>query len=52
MPTLEDFIWKLEEKFGKLNPQAEHYAEDFLINYEDFIIQIHLKKGAFWSFCR
>ena len=50
MPTLEDFILKLEEKFGKLNPQAEHYAEDFLLNYENFIIQIRLKKILFGVF--
>lgn len=39
-PTLEELIKKLEKKFGKLNPQAEHCAEDFHSNYEDFIDSI------------
>lgn len=39
-PTLKELILKLEEKFGKLNPQAEHCAEDFHTNYEKFIDSI------------
>lgn len=39
-PTLTELISKLEEQFGKLNSQAEHFAEDFHENYEDFISSI------------
>lgn len=39
-PTLTELISKLEEQFGKLNSQAEHCAEDFHENYEDFISSI------------
>jgi len=36
-PTLTELISKLEEQFGKLTPAAEHCAEDFHENYQDFI---------------
>lgn len=39
-PTLEDLVLKLEEKFGKLNQQAEHCTEDFHKNYDNFIDSI------------
>lgn len=39
-PTLTELISKLEEQFGKLNSQAEHCAEDFHENYQDFISSI------------
>jgi hypothetical protein len=43
-PTLTELISKLEEQFGKLNSQAEHCAEDFHENYQDFINSIQSKK--------
>lgn len=39
-PELEELVLKLEEKFGKLVPQAEHCAIDFHNRYEDFIQSI------------
>ncbi len=39
-PSLDELIIKLEEKFGKLNPQANHCAEDIFKNYENFIESI------------
>ena len=32
-----DFELLLEEKFGRLTPQAKHCAEDFFANYDQFI---------------
>lgn len=39
-PTLDELIIKLEEKFGKLTPQANHCTEDIYSNYENFIESI------------
>ena len=39
-PTLIELTLKLEEKFGKLTSQAEHCAEDFHENYQEFIDEI------------
>lgn len=36
-PTLNELIYSLEQKFGKLNSAAEHCAVDFHQNYEDYI---------------
>ncbi len=43
-PTLAELTLKLEEKFGKLNSQAEHCAEDFYENYQEFINSILSEK--------
>ena len=46
-PSIEDLIFKLEEKFGKLNSEAEHHAEDILEHYDAFIDSIIAKKIFF-----
>ena len=41
---LKEFKSLLEEKFGKLTPQANHCADDFYENYEDFISSFKSKR--------
>jgi hypothetical protein len=43
-PKKEDLIIRLEGKFGKLIPAAEHCAEDIYENYGSFIDSIISKK--------
>lgn len=43
-PTLTELTLKLEDKFGKLNSQASHCAEDIYENYQEFINSIRSEK--------
>jgi hypothetical protein len=43
-PTINELTAKLEEKFGKLTPQAKHCMEDFYENYQEFINSIQTDK--------